>query len=150
MHRGEHQANGDGTLNLSAESHELLRQILRVEALEDESALVGAVKEALRLQYSRGFHEGVAEGMKGTAVSDAPPREPGRRLSSSEYQGAPSSQERRKKRRLRRFRQRVRNALVTTVMLVLAGAALLAINAARPELSATNPRARHRIDFGSP
>jgi hypothetical protein len=150
MHQGKPHPDSDDTLYLSPESRELLRQILRHESLESESELVAGVKEALRMQYSRGFHEGAAEGAKGLDRPDAPTvRSERRTLSSSVHRHSESSQERRKKRRQRRFRKRLRNAVATTVMLVLAGSAILAINIARPPMSADNPRARHRIDFAS-
>lgn len=150
MHQGNPHPDGDDTLYLSPESRELLRQLLRRESLDSESGLIAGVKEALRMQYSRGFHEGAAEGAKGLDRADAPAmRSERRKLSSSVHRQSESSQERRKKRRQRRFRARLRKAMVTTVMLVLAGAAILAINVARPQLSADNPRARHRIDFGA-
>jgi len=150
MHQGNRHPEDDDTLYLSPASRELLRQVLRRESLENESDLVAGVKEALRMQYSRGFHEGAAEGAKGLGVPDAP-EIPGqtRTLSSSVHRDKASSQERRQKRRQRRFRRRVRNALVTVVMLVVAGGVLLAINAAGPQLSSDNPRARHRIDFAA-
>ncbi|HXI59625.1 MAG TPA: hypothetical protein VNO55_26335 [Polyangia bacterium] len=150
MHQGKPHPDSDDTLYLSPDSRELLRQILRRESLESESELVAGVKEALRMQYSRGFHEGAAEGAKGLDQPDVPvSRGERRKLSSSVHRSTESSQERRKKRRQRRFRRRLRKAAITTVMLVLAGAVILAINVARPPLSADNPRARHRIDFGS-
>ncbi|HEX3698973.1 MAG TPA: hypothetical protein VH374_26625 [Polyangia bacterium] len=148
MNQGRHRSDNDDTLLLTPQSRELLRQVLKTEKLDGEPELIGAVKEALRLQYSRGFHEGVAEGAKGGGPglpAVPPPRDDGRGLSPSVH-NTESSQERRQRRRQRRFRQRLRNALVTVTMLVMAGAVLLALNSAKPELSAERPNARHRTD----
>lgn len=137
-------------LYLSPQSRELLRQVLRVEALDGESQLVGAVKEALRMQYSRGFHEGMAEGAKHSPNElpiKAPPWSDRRKLSETPYKNSISSAERRRHRRSRRLRRRLRRAMVTAVFVLMAGAALVAIHVAEPQLSASNPRARHRIDW---
>jgi hypothetical protein len=139
----------EDTLYLSPQSRELLRQVLRLDELQGETALVGAVKEALRMQYSRGFHEGMAEGAKnGGGLSVKPPPWTERReLSESPHKKSASSAQRQRARRHRRLRRRLRKAMVTTVILVLGLAGLLAFNATRPELSANNPRARHKIDW---
>lgn len=140
-------SDDEDILYLSPQSRELLRQVLRVATLDGENQLVGAVREALRQQYSRGFHEGVAEGAKGAGMPTvSKPNEP-RSLSETPYKDSISSAERRRARRTRRVRRRLRNALVATMLLVMAGAGLLAVNAARPPLSANNPNARHRIDW---
>src|SRR5260370_39624103 len=66
-------SDDEETLYLSPQSRELLRQVLRVEKLDGESQLVGAVKEAMRIQYSRGFHEGLADRGKSDDLPDKPP-----------------------------------------------------------------------------
>lgn len=140
-------SDDEDTLYLSPQSRELLRQVLRVETLDGEGELVGAVKDALRLQYTRGFHEGLAEAGNGTTLpTDSPPGQR-RDLPQSQHGSSVSSAERRRLRRARRRRRRLRKALVTIILLVIAGAGLLAINAVRPPLSANNPGARHRIDW---
>src|SRR5258708_6766458 len=137
-------SDDEETLYLSPQSRELLRQVLRVEKLDGESQLVGAVKEAMRIQYSRGFHEGLADRGKSDDLPDKPPPKWERRaLPESPYRNSASSAERRKRRRQRRLRQRLRNALVTMVILVLAGARLPGLTAARPPLSSDHPPAPH-------
>jgi hypothetical protein len=140
-------SDDEETLYLSPQSRELLRQVLRVEKLEGETELVGAVKEALLLQYSRGFHEAMAEKTKGSDLPTVPPPGERKKLTESPYEGTSSSAARRRNRRARRLRRRLRNGLVTIIILVLAGAGVLALNATRPPLSANNPNARHRIDW---
>jgi hypothetical protein len=137
-------------LYLSPETRETLRQILRVPTLDDDTQVVVALKDSLQRQYSRGFQEGLVEGARGVAAGDEQtPAATGerRRLSHSGHV-SPSSRERRQRRRVARFRRRVRNAVATVAILGLSVILLLAFNAARPELSANNPRARHLIEFG--
>lgn len=152
MNQGRHRSDNDDTLYLSPESRELLRQVLKTEKLDGEPDLITAVKEALRLQYARGFHEGVAEGAKGGGLglpAVPPPRDDRRSLSPSVHRTA-SSQERRQRNRnrhrQRRFRRRLRSVFVTVTMLVMAGAALLAFSSAKLELSAQKPNARYHTD----
>jgi hypothetical protein len=135
-------------LFLSPETRETLRQILRVPTLDDDTQVVVALKDSLQRQYSRGFQEGLVEGARGVAAVVEVPAVTGerRRLSRSAHV-SPSSRERRDRRRMRRFRRRIRNAVATVAILGVSVILLLAFNAARPELSAHNPRARHLIDF---
>ena len=134
-------------LFLSPETREMLRQILRVPVLDDDPQLVEAVKDSLQRQYSRGFQEGLVEGARGVPTPSAAPTFGERRSLSPSAHSSPSSRERRQRRRMQRFRRRMRNALTTVVILGMGVVALLAFNAAKPELSAHNPRARHLIDF---
>src|SRR5579872_2647412 len=117
MDESEQPVSGNEHLLLSSRSREHLRQLLCLDSLVDDEQLIGAVKEALRTQYSRGFHEGLAESEKQPAPQDPPPEDTAtRRLSPSTYRGSPSSAERRSKRRRQRRLRRLRSAMVTTLL----------------------------------
>ena len=149
MSQANSKPKAEPELFLSPETREMLRQILRVPTLDDDTQMLVALKDSLQRQYSRGFQEGLVEGARGVPAGEGgPPTTFGehRRLSRSSHV-SPSSRERRQRRRTQRFRRRMRNALATVAILGLSVILLLAFNAARPELSAQNPRARHLIDF---
>ena len=132
---------------LSVETRDLLCQLLRVESLVDEFELLALIKDELRLSHTRGFHHGAEEGARSAGPRIDLRRAELRPILPSAVAWSPTSRGRRRGELRCSKRLRIRNAMATAVLLVLAGAAVVAATALLPQLSAESRQARHRIDL---
>jgi hypothetical protein len=115
-------------LVISIEAVERLRQMLRTEKLTSEADLLTLLKDRLAMQYMRGLNEG------GAQTGKDPDRLP------SHWNKKTGRSDSWEMHRRAQQKSRIKNVLITAMLLLMAGAALVAISMFRPSLSADSAR----------